>query len=410
MSKKKSGTTKKQKTAAAKRRTEQVANLKPRTQIKKSYAKARGYWHGGWPGLEPGTVLVGSVEAPQHGIELERYRPRYAGSEANPTDPNRVYFSSSRDFAKAFAARMHTRDITTGVSFQHGALYRVEPLGDVEEDPDFKVGGVSWCAPQARIVAVEDPNVMVDVYTATEIIGPFMTWSDQSPIYTAKGGYIPSPEQIRVGQPHPLLVSPLPWTPVDHLNAALTGTSTGDRPNAGTHSGIALEADEATAVWLRHLSRATELIQKGITFYSDYTKVRDEVNALIAPAELGADDPRGVVVALHPTEGVVGACVITAAQMEDQMVMFIDKVAVAPAWKRQGLGSVMLSISQQALPSTVDFAAGHCVTEIAPFFAQMGYTVQKPGVPLLLAVNKVEADIASLQLEDDCWFYRQGRM
>jgi GNAT superfamily N-acetyltransferase len=410
VSKKKSGATKKRKVAATKRRTEHAVNLKPRIQIKPAVEKQRGYWHGGWPGLEPGTVLVGSAEAPQHGINPTRYMPRYTGAEPNPTDPKRVYFSSSRDFAKAFAARMHTRDITTGVAFQHGALYRVEPLGDVEMDPDFEIGGVSWCAPQARIVAVEDPNVMADVYTATKALGPYMTWSDQSPVYTDQGKYIPSPEQIRAGQSQSLLVSLLPWTPVDHINAALTGTSTGERPNAAKHPGITLEADEATTVWLRHFSRATELTQQGITFSDNYTKMRDDVNELIAPTELGTEDARGVIVALHPADGVIGACIITAAQMEDQMVMFIDKVAVAPAWRRQGIGSVMLLTSQQLLPSTVDFAAGHCAPELGPFFAQMGYTVLKPGVPLLLAVNKREEDIGSLQIEGDCWFHRQGRM
>ena len=38
----------------------------------------------------------------------------------------------------------------------------------------------------------------------------------------------------------------------------------------------------------------------------------------------------------------------------------------------------------------------------------MGYSVLKPGVPLLLPVYKLEEELPSLPMDDDCWFYRQG--
>ncbi len=53
------------------------------------------------------------------------------------TDPDRVYFSRVRDFARSFAARQITADRESGIIFQHGSLYRVEPIGAVELDPDF---------------------------------------------------------------------------------------------------------------------------------------------------------------------------------------------------------------------------------------------------------------------------------
>ncbi|WP_162802117.1 GNAT family N-acetyltransferase [Ornithinimicrobium murale] len=368
------------------------------------------YWHGGWPGLGPGTVLVGAAEASQHGIDLSRYKAGRLESDPFLTSPHRVYFSSNRDFAKAFASRLTIRDTTTGIAFQRGALYRVEPLGDVEVDPDFRDHRISWCAPRARIIAVEDPNVMVDTYTATEWLGPYMSWSDRSPVYSTTGEYLLSPDQIHSGQVVARQVARLPWTPLDHIDAALNHRPSGSRPMAANHPDIAMQAAEAVAVTQRHFDSAGRLTQQGVEFSNDYLPVRDQVNALIEPVELSMDESRGVVVASHPQDGVIGACVVTASQMHEQLVMFIDRVGVAPTWRHQGLGSVMLSMAQQLLPNTVDFAAGHCPREIAPFFVQLGYTLLNPGVPLILPVDKDGEDNPALQVADDCWFYRQGRI
>lgn len=68
----------------------------------------------------------------------------------NVTDPERVYFSSNREFARGPAGRIQGGDSDTGIVYQYGALYEVEPQGEIEKDPDFE-GGVSWCAPRVRM-------------------------------------------------------------------------------------------------------------------------------------------------------------------------------------------------------------------------------------------------------------------
>lgn len=408
------------KSSAANKKRQQADNAaRQRTQRARTVPRSERvdvdptYWHGGWPGMEPGTILVGAAEATQLGIDPAQYTGHKINNDLTPYNPKKVYFSSQREFARAFANNTRMADEQTGVVFQRGALYRVEPLGDIDADPDFLDSGVSWCASQARIIAVEDPNVMMDAYTSTQSIGPYMTWTDGSPVYSATGEYLLSPEQAQSGQNQSKLSAILPWTPLEHVNAALTRKRSGDRPRASDHIEVAHEADEAASVLVRHFARATALMASGIEFSSDYLPVLDKVNALIAPAELNEVDPQGVIVALHPQEGVIGVCVVTAAQMgedQSQMVVMIDRVAVAPAWRHQGVGSVLLLTVQQLLPSSVDFAVGHCPPEVAPFFAQMGFTVLNPSVPIAFPVQKHQKDLQPVQFPDDeCGFYRQGR-
>lgn len=363
--------------------------------------------------MEPGTVLVGSSEAAERNIDTARYMSQHGNGELTPYDPSKVYFSTDLDFARAFATNTQISDAPTGVVFQRGALYRVEPIGQVELDPDFHNSDVSWCAPRARIVAVEDPNVMMDAYTAAEHIGPHMSWADGSAIYSETGEYLLSPEQKQSDHTQSRLQSLLPWTPLQHVNAALAGVPSGDRPQAAKHSEIYLEAAEGIDVVARHFTRATALLAESIDFSDDYRPVINELSTLIAPTELQDDDPRGAIVALHPRDGLIGACVFTAAQMgsgSDQMVMMIDRVSVTPTWRHRGLGSVLLTTAQQLLPNPADFAVGHCDEETAPFFSQMGYTVLKSDIPLVFPVEKYEQDLQPIQFPGQCIFYRQGRI
>ncbi|MCC9686932.1 hypothetical protein [Streptomyces sp. MNU103] len=55
-----------------------------------------------------------------------------------------------RDVARVFAAM-----------FPDGALYRVEPVGELVADPDCLVAGASWEVPAARVAAVVDPVVLL---------------------------------------------------------------------------------------------------------------------------------------------------------------------------------------------------------------------------------------------------------
>ncbi|SDT03693.1 Acetyltransferase (GNAT) family protein [Brevibacterium sandarakinum] len=406
------------KSAAENRRSRQASSAarqraqRARGVTRNTSPRKRTYWHAGWPGLEPGTILVGSDEATGLGIDSARYMGQDRDDELDPYDASKVYFSNDIEFARAFATNTQIADSPTGVVYQRGALYRVEPIGDIEPDPDFQKSDVSWCSPRARIVTVEDPNVMMDAYSAAERIGPHMAWTDGSPVYSKTGKYLLSPEQKQSAFTQTQLDSLVAWTPLRHVNAALAGERSGDRPLIEKHSEIAIDAAEATDVLKRHFKRAKALVDQGVEFSDNYRPVIDDLSSLIAPTELQADDPRAVAVAIHPRDGLIGAAVFTAARMgdaEDQMVMMIDRVAVTPSWRRKGVGSVLLTTMQQLLPNPVDFAVGHCDSQIAPFFAQMGYTVLTPDTPLAFPVEKFEKDLQPVQFPGQCAFYRQGR-
>jgi len=137
--------------------------------------------------------------------------------------------------------------------------------GEVEKDPDFE-GNVSWCAPRARIVAVEESNVRLNAYEITERIGPHTCWLDGSPVYTAEGHYLPSPEQLAVGQPHPLFAALHPWTPVEFINSWIAEQPSGDRPSPAEFPGVLIGATEAAPVLMKYVARATALMARGVEF------------------------------------------------------------------------------------------------------------------------------------------------
>jgi hypothetical protein len=99
------------------------------------------------------------------------------------TDPDRVYFTTDRELARAFACTVSS-----------GALYRVQPLGSVEVDDDF--AGVSWKAPGARIVAVEEEPVTLTAAERVQRFAPYMFWPNGEPIYDKDGRFLVS-SQLR---------------------------------------------------------------------------------------------------------------------------------------------------------------------------------------------------------------------
>jgi hypothetical protein len=61
-----------------------------------------------------------------------------------------VYVTAAREVARAYAAL-----------YPDGALYEVEPVGELVADPDCAAVGVSWECERARVVRVVDPVVLL---------------------------------------------------------------------------------------------------------------------------------------------------------------------------------------------------------------------------------------------------------
>lgn len=114
------------------------------------------YFHGGVPGLRVGQYILppcesgaksvadceGAPEAEQARIERVHRR-------------DRVYLATDRRIAMLWAA-LHP----SGTADEGGWVYRVEPVGDVEPDPDYLGDDVhSWCAPRARVAGIVKTGV-----------------------------------------------------------------------------------------------------------------------------------------------------------------------------------------------------------------------------------------------------------
>ncbi|MEE1774482.1 hypothetical protein PUR34_41505 [Streptomyces sp. JV185] len=105
------------------------------------------YFHGGVPGLKPGDRIL-----PPDNTGTTRRLSTYADEVNGPAHARRtdiVYLTTDRHVASAYAA-LHP----------DGALYRVDPEGEVEPDPDCFEPGLSWQCPAATVVAVVDPVVL----------------------------------------------------------------------------------------------------------------------------------------------------------------------------------------------------------------------------------------------------------
>ncbi len=273
------------------------------------------YWHGGAPGRKVGDILLSrrAAEA-QHAVSTTHGLQK--GYAFGITDPDRVYFSSRRDFARSFAARQITSDRESGIVFQRGSLYRVEPIGAVEPDPDFSGSDVSWCAPAARVTAVEEGEVIMSIFDSAAHAGPFMAWTDMTPMYTEDGFLLPSVPMREQGMTAAeLRVVYPPWTPHELLDAELRHLPDPTRHGPTDFPDVLMRAADSVIVWRRHRLRQSALHDAGavlrIAEHSDY----DAVNALLGvelvrPVTPG--DPRRVVVAVDADSArVVGAVVST---------------------------------------------------------------------------------------------------
>lgn len=95
------------------------------------------YYHGGFGGLRVGDrvlppAVTGASSTADHGAEGVCRR-------------DRVYLATEETAAALFAA-LHPSG--------RGKIYQVEPVGELEPDPDCNEPGMSWAAPEARVLRV----------------------------------------------------------------------------------------------------------------------------------------------------------------------------------------------------------------------------------------------------------------
>lgn len=114
------------------------------------------YFHGGAPGLRPGDLIepqpLGEGKHLVDGCPTCDARKAGQQLEVDDLNPDLVYVTTDREYARLYAA-----------GYPRGALYVVEPVGELSPSPDPLP---SWGCSGARVTGVYDACV---VMTAAEI-------------------------------------------------------------------------------------------------------------------------------------------------------------------------------------------------------------------------------------------------
>ncbi|MDO5619747.1 hypothetical protein [Kocuria sp.] len=125
----------------------------------------------------------------------------------------KVYFTTDELLARAYAQ-------TLRVGGGPGTLYRVEPIGPVERDPDYRAPcpAISFMADRARIVKVVEENVTsLSAEQVGEAFGRFQFWPGPEPYCAPDGTVRPSPSLRDEGWTYEVFALLPRWTPLKDL-------------------------------------------------------------------------------------------------------------------------------------------------------------------------------------------------
>lgn len=122
------------------------------------------YFHGGAPGLRVGDIVAprpdGDTSHLRDGCPTCVARREGSPLPSDNLDPSLVYITTVRDYARIYAA-----------GYGGGALYRVEPIGELAPSPDPVP---SWGVRAARVIAVYDAHVTL---TKAEVRRAIRRWA-----------------------------------------------------------------------------------------------------------------------------------------------------------------------------------------------------------------------------------------
>ncbi|EHB56074.1 hypothetical protein MycrhDRAFT_3268 [Mycolicibacterium rhodesiae JS60] len=144
---------------------------------KRSEIRSVRYWHAGWSGRKVGELLL--PIARQESFYAESIRASLEDARAHSSVPdfasgriydiNKLYVTSNRDFAHAWAVCMpdpdHYENLQKVFGLGKRAYYEVELLdssgqpliGPPEPDPDYAIS--SFQVDMARVIAVHRPQM-----------------------------------------------------------------------------------------------------------------------------------------------------------------------------------------------------------------------------------------------------------
>lgn len=109
------------------------------------------YWHGGAPGLRKGDVISPRPEGDHRhlvaGCKVCEARRKAAPLDEDDNDPGLIYVTTEKDYARVYA-----------FGYPNGALYRVQPIGDLQSRDGHDVAP-SWGCTSAVVLSVYDGYV-----------------------------------------------------------------------------------------------------------------------------------------------------------------------------------------------------------------------------------------------------------
>lgn len=112
------------------------------------------YWHGGAPDLRPGDILEprphNDTRHLVDGCPTCEARRNGQPLPDDDNDPNLVYITTDREYARLYAH-----------GYPRGALYEVDPIGEMVDRTGTHDPAPSWGVPAARVRSVYDPVVIL---------------------------------------------------------------------------------------------------------------------------------------------------------------------------------------------------------------------------------------------------------
>lgn len=156
---------------------------------------SRRLWHGGIGGLKVSDYLLPPIITND---------PLSVSNHIAEARADRVYMTTDLELARSYAAEVQSLGRRSG-------LYRVEPIGTPEIDPDFP--SVGFSARRARVVEVVAENIELSSPERLKRAARYLAWDDGRPMYSADGKIqlTKELEAIRVGQGEVDTVVPA-WT------------------------------------------------------------------------------------------------------------------------------------------------------------------------------------------------------
>jgi hypothetical protein len=114
------------------------------------------YYHGGVIGLRVGQYILPPAETGAFSVADCASAPEAEQAQIERVHrKDRVYLATDKRIAMLWAALY-----PLGTAAEGGWVYRVEPEGEVEPDPDYLADdGKSVCAPRARVVGIVKTGV-----------------------------------------------------------------------------------------------------------------------------------------------------------------------------------------------------------------------------------------------------------